>query len=286
MNAVIHRDYSIKGESIRLSMFEDRLEIQSPGKLLNGVTDENLASRQATRNEVLVKILSRMPVAGMKGTQNRAYILEGRGNGIPIIQKKTEELSGKQPRFKTIDNAVFQVTIPAAILEHIPIQTAVTAYHEGRPAADICVLALFPNKTGKEAVSDAEGRALLNLHSSHLPMTVFAAGSGYAAEIERNWIPAERALALNLRKLHGGGSLIFSDATGCIPNVSGRLNPIRDADDRTYLYAANISINEGRQQPVRFSFGEDLRLTDAEGQSAVVRIVEIIGQSAVVEYER
>ena len=45
--------------------------------------------------------------------------------------------------------------------------------------------------------------------------------------------------------------------------LSGRLNPIRDTRDRTYLYASNIAIDEGKPQPVSFLFGEQLRLTDA-----------------------
>ena len=78
--------------------------------------------------------------------------------------------------------------------------------------------------------------------------------------------------------------MIFPKGTGYLPGLSGRLNPIRDTRDRTYLYASNIAINEGKQQPVHFMPGEDLRLTDADGRELLVRIVEIIGRSALVEY--
>ena len=71
-----------------------------------------------------------------------------------------------------------------------------------------------------------------------------------------------------------------------MPALAGRLNPIRDAHDRTYLYASNIAIDEGRQQPVHFVLGEELRLTDAEGREALVRVVDIVGRSALVEYRR
>ena len=43
VNAVVHRDYSIRGSRIRLSMFSDRLEIQSPGALPNGLSVDNIA---------------------------------------------------------------------------------------------------------------------------------------------------------------------------------------------------------------------------------------------------
>ena len=79
-------------------------------------------------------------------------------------------------------------------------------------------------------------------------------------------------------------SVIFPEATGHLPGLSGRLNPIRDTHDRTYLYASNIAINEGQQQPVTFVPGEDLRLTDADGRELIVRIVTIIGKPALIEY--
>ena len=59
---------------------------------------------------------------------------------------------------------------------------------------------------------------------------------------------------------------------------------VHHTHDRTYLYASNIAINEGQQQPVTFVPGEDLRLTDADGRELMVCIVAIIGRSALVEY--
>lgn len=115
-------------------------------------------------------------------------------------------------------------------------------------------------------------------------MTVFAAASGFSAHVEREWVPEQRALGIELHGLPGGGSCIFAEATGYIPTLAGRLNPIRDMHDRTYLYAANIAIDNGRQQPVHFVLGEALRVTDAEGREALVRIVDIVGRSALVEY--
>ena len=66
--------------------------------------------------------------------------------------------------------------------------------------------------------------------------------------------------------------------------LSGRLNPIRDTRDHTYLYASNIAIDEGKPQPVSFLFGEQLRLTDAEGRECRLRVIDIAGRSALVEH--
>ena len=102
-------------------------------------------------------------------------------------------------------------------------------------------------------------------------MKVFAAAHEYAAHLEREWIPSQGALAIDLKTLPKGGSLVFPEATGALPRLRGRLNPIRDALDRTYLYASNIAINEGQQQPVHFLLGEKLRLTDADGNELWIR---------------
>ena len=283
-NAVVHRDYSISGIRIRLSMFEDRLEIQSPGSLPNNLTLESMEARQATRNEVLTSVLARMPVGGIGGSEDRQFFMERRGDGVPIIMRETRELSGKQPEYSLIDNSEVLLVIPAATLDQSPARAVITVRSAGRPMAGADVLALFPNKTWKRATTDDNGKAEVDLHTTHLPMTVFAAAPGHSAHLEREWVPSQGSLAVELEPLREGGSVIFAESTGYLPVVQGRLNPIRDAHDRTYLYASNISINEGMQQPVHFSLGEDLRLTDADGREAIVRIVDVVGRSALLEY--
>ena len=118
----------------------------------------------------------------------------------------------------------------------------------------------------------------------HLPMTVFAAATGHAGHLERDWVPVQGTLAIEMQSLPNGGAVIFPEGTGYLPGLSGRLNPKRDTLDRTYLYASNIAINKGEQQPVHFMPGEDLRLTDADGRELMVRIMAIIGRSTLVEY--
>ena len=146
------------------------------------------------------------------------------------------------------------------------------------------MLTLFPNNTWKHATTDENGEAQVDLHSTHLPMTVFAASTGYAAHLKHDWVPAQGALAIEMPSLPNGGAVIFPEANGNLPGLSGRLNPKRDSHDRTYLYASNIAINGGKQQPVHFIPGEDLRLADPDGRELMVRIIAITGRSALVEY--
>lgn len=58
VNALVHRDYSVYGDYIRISMYDDRLEIFSPGKLPNIVTLENMKYTRYSRNPRIARILS------------------------------------------------------------------------------------------------------------------------------------------------------------------------------------------------------------------------------------
>ena len=284
VNAVVHRDYSIRGTKIRLSMFDDRLEIQSPGSLPNNLTVESMGSRQSTRNEALTSVLARMPVGGTRGGGDRRYFMERRGDGVLIIQRETWELCGKYPEYRVVDDSEVLLVIPAAMQERSPARAVISVRSGGRPLPGTDLLLLFPNKTWKRATTDEQGEAAVDLHTTTLPMTVFASAPGQATYLERDWTPSERALAINLDALPEGGSVIFPEGTGNLPGLKGRLNPIRDTLDRTYLYASNIAIDAGKQQPVNFIPGEKLQLTDAEGTELCVRIVDIVGRSALVEY--
>ena len=283
-NAVVHRDYSLQGSRIRLSMLADRVEIQSPGTLSNGLAVDELAYRQVTRNEVLASVLGRMPTTRIQGADSRRFIMERRGDGVPIIQRETRELAGRPPQFDVVGGAELRVTLPAASTEPSPTRVLATVCTEGQPLADATVLVLFPNKTWKQAATDSLGQAVIGLHTVQLPMTVFAAASGFAAYCNQEWMPSEGTLDIELTPLPDGGAVIFADDGGKIPGLKGRLQPIRDTLDRTYLYASNIAINHGVQQPVHFTPGEELRLTDADGTESMIRILDVVGRSALIEF--
>ncbi len=284
VNAVVHRDYAIRGSRIRLSMFSDRLELQSPGALPNTLTVESMALRQATRNQVIASLMGRMGVEEIHGSAHRRYFMERRGDGVPAILRETRELAGRPPEYRLLNGAEVLLLIPAAPQDATSSRAVVTVRAEGRPLPGADVLVLFPNRTWKQAVADEHGEAAVDLYTTGLPMTVFGAAPGYAACLIREWLPAGGALALELPPRPRGGSVIFPEATGNLPGLKGRLNPIRDTLDRTCLYASNIAIGQGRPQPVHFVPGEELRLTDSDGAELLVRIVDIVGRSALLEY--
>jgi ATP-dependent DNA helicase RecG len=117
VNAVAHRDYSVSGSKIRFFMFDDRLDIYSPGALPNTVTIDSIALRQATRNELITSLLAESPVADAVGDVRRGFYMEKRGDGVPIILNESEKLSGKKPLYRLVDDSELLLTIFSARME-------------------------------------------------------------------------------------------------------------------------------------------------------------------------
>ena len=178
----------------------------------------------------------------------------------------------------------FQGNVFALVDQAVDFVLSKIALHVGTRADSVRAPVTY--EIPKEVVTEAIVNAVahLELHSTHLPMTVFAAREGFRACISTGWIPDDGSLALELTSLPGGGSAIFHEAVGSVPGLAGWINPIRDPQDRLYLYTFEISVNEGRPQPVEFNLGEDLRLADATGTERSVCIAEIQGRAALVEY--
>lgn len=95
VNAVAHRDYSISNQKITVYLFEDRLEITSPGALSNTLTLEKIKyGNSAPRNLFLVKYLD-----------NMRYI-DGLGRGVPRMIRQL----GSKVTLEEI-GVLFKVTI-------------------------------------------------------------------------------------------------------------------------------------------------------------------------------
>ncbi len=58
VNAVTHREYAMTGRYIKVSMYDDRLEIESPGKLPNIVTVKNIKETRYSRNPSIARVLN------------------------------------------------------------------------------------------------------------------------------------------------------------------------------------------------------------------------------------
>lgn len=113
VNAVAHRDYAIHGSKIRLRIFTDRLELYSPGAIVNTMTVESLPYRQSARNETLTSLLAKVPVPlDLEWlTTDRRTLMDKRGEGVRIILENSERLSGRCPEYRLLDDTELMLTI-------------------------------------------------------------------------------------------------------------------------------------------------------------------------------
>lgn len=88
LNAIIHRDYSNFGRDIKLGIYDDCLNIVSPGGLPNGITlEEALQGRSEIRNKVLARVFSEL-----------GYI-EQWGSGLGRIKQLCQQAEVAEPVF-------------------------------------------------------------------------------------------------------------------------------------------------------------------------------------------
>ena len=112
VNAVAHRDYSIRGAKVRLRMFSERIELSSPGMLMNGMTVADLPYKQQARNPAITNLLDRCPIPEGLETP-RLTLMDRRGEGVPAILVRSTKLSGKRPVYEMFGDEL-RLTIFAA----------------------------------------------------------------------------------------------------------------------------------------------------------------------------
>jgi predicted HTH transcriptional regulator len=99
LNAIIHTDYAVKGSSIIVAIFDDRLEITNPGAVPYGLSLEGaLAGSSRVRNRVIAR------------TFHLLGLIEQWGSGLQKIIQSCIKQGLKPPRFEEID-AQFRVTL-------------------------------------------------------------------------------------------------------------------------------------------------------------------------------
>ncbi len=60
VNALVHRDYSIRGTNISVNVFDDRVEIVNPGGFPSGITKNNFGKESVRRNLIIADLFHRM----------------------------------------------------------------------------------------------------------------------------------------------------------------------------------------------------------------------------------
>ena len=94
-NAVLHRDYSVAAD-VQVRIFDNRLEIESPGRLPGHVTVENITKTQFARNPKLVRLINKF-----KEPPNKDV-----GEGLRTTFEAMDKLRLKKPLIEERDSSV------------------------------------------------------------------------------------------------------------------------------------------------------------------------------------
>jgi ATP-dependent DNA helicase RecG len=106
-NAVIHRDYSVT-DDIHIRIFDNRIEVQSPGRLAANMTVKTLFTQRAARNGSIQRLLNKFP-----DPPNRDV-----GEGLKTATAAMTALGLEPPYFAEVGNSFL------ATIKHEKLATA------------------------------------------------------------------------------------------------------------------------------------------------------------------
>jgi len=123
VNAVIHRDYSLN-DDIHVRIFDNRIEVQSPGKLPGYMTTENLYTERFSRNPNIVRMLHNLPDP----------VNHDIGEGLDTAKNELKKAGLVDPTFEEKENS-FIVTIRHQRIASI--EDVILKYFEENPNASL-----------------------------------------------------------------------------------------------------------------------------------------------------
>ncbi len=94
-NAVIHRDYSL-ADDIHIRVFDNRVEVESPGRLPAHITIKNILDERFARNPAVVRLLNKFPNPPNKdvgeGLNTAFSAMRKLGLKVPVIEERDNSL--------------------------------------------------------------------------------------------------------------------------------------------------------------------------------------------------
>jgi len=118
-NAVLHRDYSIPSD-VQVRIFDNRIEVESPGRLPGHVTPQNILKEQSARNPKIVRLINKFPNPPNKDV----------GEGLNTAFEAMKKLRLRAPEIEESANSVI------VYIRHTPLASAqdtVMAYLQNNP---------------------------------------------------------------------------------------------------------------------------------------------------------
>jgi ATP-dependent DNA helicase RecG len=143
-NAVLHRDYSIAAD-VHVRIFDNRIEVESPGRLPGHVTKDNILQEQSARNPKIVRLINKFPDPPNKDV----------GEGLNTAFEAMKRLRLREPEIDERNNSVI------VYIRHAPLASP----HE----------AVMDYLQTHEEITNSIGRSITGIRSENSMKDVFLA---------------------------------------------------------------------------------------------------------------
>lgn len=266
----------------QVAILEDKTENQLTGS----VASQAIGNRMRTTLAVIVPELDyRLDLVTIDHDVNAEGFYPLRiENNLTNTKASCEKEDMFKIKLKEILSSSQTTSTLQKLLEAIPMPSRVSVHSDrGYPISEATVVAIADNGTTKSAKTDQDGVAHLFIATTR-PYKLLVAHRNFPGQIVDSWDSSE-VRDITLPSAKNTGSVICM-STGYIPNLEGRLNPILDSRNRTYIYAENIAINGSDNQPVTFKVNEPFELEDSNGVVMRVRVLHIQGRTSLLEYTK
>lgn len=148
VNAQVHRNY-MDNSSVQIAIYDDRLEVSSPGSLYGGLTlEEIVCGKSKIRNKVIAEIFNKMD------------LIEQWGTGIQRIINRAKEYGLPKPEFMEIGET-FRVNLYRKKADKKPIKKA-----DKKPIKVNRENLIMAYIKENGSISNMEARQILNLAES------------------------------------------------------------------------------------------------------------------------
>jgi predicted HTH transcriptional regulator len=146
VNALVHANYAERGTPIRVGFYDDRIQVDSPGLLLPGMTVESMRRASRLRNPSLARIF------------REAGIMEQWGTGVQRVFEQIAEAGLPEPR---VEEVMDRLRFTVYVLSHAPEGPSATGEHQGNASSEQGV-----SKSSEQVSKMSEqAQALLSLAS-------------------------------------------------------------------------------------------------------------------------
>jgi len=192
-----------------------------------------------------------------------------------IIEKKVKK---EQTSLKSRWSKISTLINPKPFVFTIKI---LNTYNEVVQNAKVVLVA--KNSTYLEGFSDNDGLAHFVMSTKKL-YTVLIASPEYPSVVLKDINPKED-IEVILSNYRQAGAMVIHKS-GDIAGLSGKLKPVIKQGGQMLLYADNIAINGGKDQPFDFQLNKSISLEDHTGTSVDIIFRFFQGRIALIDYHK